>query len=136
MRHVICVLAVALLARAADPEPKGPELKVRKITAGSLRLPFNRAFEPVKIASAEELAKAVPDKAAQEELKKHANFTREYLLVFTWAGSGGDKLTYTVEKGKKGPEAVFKRTRGFTKDLRRHQKVYALPKAMAYRLEK
>lgn len=138
MSHVL-LLAAALLARAADTEPKGPELKVREVALGKaalLEAKFGNEPTPVKIASGDELKKKVSAGAAQDELKKHVNFTKEYLLVVTWGGSGGDKLAHTVEKGKRGPVAVFKRMHGETDDFRRHQKAYVLPKAMAYRFEK
>lgn len=139
MRAALLLAALALCARAADPEPDDPaKKKVREVTKVSFRLSskFGGEPAPVKIASAEELAKNVPDKEAQAALKKEVDFSKEYLLVFTWAGSGGDRLDHKVEKTKGGAEVVFNRIHGDTNDLRRHQQVYAVPKKLTYRLAK
>ncbi len=139
MRAALLLAALALSARAADPEPEDPaKLKVREVTKVAFRLSskFGGEPAPVKIATAEELAKNVPSKEAQAELKKEVDFSKEYLLVFTWAGSGGDRLDHKVEKTKGGAEAVFIRTPGDTNDLRRHQKVYVVPKKLTFRLAK
>jgi hypothetical protein len=136
MRPVLLLLAVALLARAADPEPYDPKaMRVREVTLPALGLPKAAAF-PLKVTGSTDLAKVSSSKATQEELKKNTNFAKEYLLIFSWAGSGGDRLSYRTEKGDKGPVVVFTLTRGRTKDLHRHQMAYAVPKAMTYRFGK
>jgi hypothetical protein len=126
---------ILLLALAADVEPDDPAaMKVREITPPA-RLGVPRGGEPLKIASEEELKKAASGDTLAA-LKKQVDLRKEYLLVFTWAGSGGDRLSVEVEKGKGGPVAMFRKTPGLTNDLRRHQKVFALPRKMTYRVSK
>ncbi len=125
-----------LLTLAADVEPDDPaSMKVREATSTARLAAAEDAAKPLKITTEAELAKVTPD-TALAGLKKQVDFKKEYLLVFTWAGSGGDRMTVTVEKGKKGPEAVFKRTLGRTNDLRRHQKLFVLPRKMTYSVGK
>lgn len=79
---------------------------------------------PTKIASKDDLAKLVEGKDAQDALAKEIDFDKEYALVFTWSGSGGDRLVANVEKDT----VMFSIKRGMTKDLRMHARVYALGK--------
>jgi hypothetical protein len=140
MRPALFILFLCAPALpAADPEPKDPKApKPREIAAAGLRLEDRpgRVSDPAKVDSAEALAKFIPDREWQARLKKQVDLKREYLLVFAWAGSGGDRLGFKVERGKKGPEAVFTHTPGLTDDLRRHVKLFALPKRMTYRVVK
>ena len=50
------------------------------------------------------------------------DFKKEFLLVFSWAGSGQDKLTFGVNDGK----AAFFYAAGLTRDLRPHFYAYVL----------
>ncbi len=138
MRAAILMLALVSAVRAADPEPVDPaKLKVRELEL-SVRLPGKEVGppDPVKIATVEELTKFAPEKTSLEALKKEVDFRKEYLLVFVWSGSGEDRLTHAVRKRADGAEGVFTFEGGKSKDLRRHQKAFVLPKNMAYRLAK
>ena len=88
--------------------------------------------EPVKIASKEELAKAIEDKDSAAAIAKGVDFEKEYVLIFAWAGSGGDKLSATTEKDA----VVFTLTRGRTKDLRMHAHVFAVAKDAKWSMAK
>jgi hypothetical protein len=128
--------APALLADEAEPkDPKAPVAREIKVTSG---LPVRKGLldKPTKITSAAELAKEVPNKDAQAAIAKQVDFKKEYLLLFAWSGSGGDRINFKVEKGKGGPEVVFAYTRGFTRDLRRHGKLFAVPNKTTYRMGK
>lgn len=128
---IACVCVVR--ADKADPEPEGKPTKARELAVkGPAFEGFPRGFEPTKITTAEELTKALNDKDAEAAIKKEADFKKEYVLMFRWAGSGGDKLTFAEEKGK----VTFTRTRGLTRDLRQHQKFFALPKKATYEVAK
>ena len=48
------------------------------------------------------------------------------MLVFSWGGSGGDKLTSEVRKVKDGHEVLFKHAPGLTLDYRMHMRLYAI----------
>jgi hypothetical protein len=64
------------------------------------------------------------------------DFKKEYLLLFRWSGSGRDRITPSVEKGKKGDEAVFTYQMGKTRDLRFHARLFAVPVGMEYRVKR
>lgn len=129
-------LAVALVL-AQDPEPADPnapkprELEAKELGGSVKRGPGLKAY---KITAASDLSEAFTDKASREAVAKQVDFKREYVLVVAWAGSGGDKLTFEVEKGDKGSEALLKMQRGLTRDLRQHLKVFAFPKNLPYRM--
>jgi hypothetical protein len=91
--------------------------------------------KPTAIANTKELAKAIPVEAVQKRVKKDVDFTTQQVLFFEWSGSGGDKLTYTVEKGKKGTEVVFQYRRGLQKDLRPHVRLFAMPKDATWKVQ-
>ena len=88
--------------------------------------------EPVKITSKDELAKAVEDKDTADAIAKAVDFGKEYALIFTWSGSGGDKLGAATEKDA----VVFTMTRGRTKDLRMHAHVFAVAKDAEWSMAK
>jgi hypothetical protein len=88
--------------------------------------------KPVKVTDKEELAKAVPDKDAQAAIAKQVDFKKEYVLLFAWSGSSGDRLTMSAEKG----EVTFTFKHGLVSDFRPHAQLYALPAKMTYRMAK
>lgn len=130
MRLAALMMVCAAVVVAQDPEPK--DIKARELKIKNLRIEGTEAgkVKPTKIANAEELAKAVSNKETQDAIKKEVDFTKEYVLLFTWGGSGGDKLDFKVE----GTEAVFSVKRGLTRDLRRHVKLYAIPAKMTHKM--
>lgn len=79
---------------------------------------------PMKITSKEELVSTVKDTDTQDAIAKVVDFDKEYVLIFTWGGSGADKLTAASEKDV----VTFTLKRGLTKDLRQHAPVFALAK--------
>ena len=94
-------------------------------------LPFRSegaVAKPIVIGTEDELAKAVEDKDARAVIAKAVDFKTENFVVFAWAGSGGDRVALTVEKGDKGPVVVTTFTRGLTRDLRQHVHAFAVTK--------
>ena len=60
-----------------------------------------------------------------EKLSEAVNFETQRVLVFAWRGSGGDRISYFVAES--WPEQIsFQFTRGMTRDLATHQKIFAL----------
>tara|TARA_B110000467_G_C18094161_1_gene353562 strand:- start:152 stop:538 length:387 start_codon:yes stop_codon:yes gene_type:complete len=60
-------------------------------------------------------------------LLKKVDFQKQTLLVFAWRGSGQDRMTYKIAESF--PEQItFKILPGRTRDLRPHQKIYAIRK--------
>lgn len=126
-----------VLAQGVDPEPPDPNApKARKLSAKELGLSVKRGrgMTTYKITSAKELGDAFTDEAARAAIAKQVDFKKEYVLVVAWAGSGRDQLSFTVEKGAKGAEAVLTMKRGLTRDLRQHLEVFAFPTKLPYRM--
>ncbi|MBY0230998.1 MAG: hypothetical protein K2W96_17060 [Gemmataceae bacterium] len=116
--------ALVMVAMLADAEPPAKPVKTREITAVK-RLVTELGgdpMKPVRLKSEKELADAVGDEAAKAILKE-VDFKKEHLLLFAWAGSGGDRIEPT--DSKRG-DAAFAYTRGKRKDLRKHAKLFAI----------
>jgi hypothetical protein len=135
MRHAlsaVLLLVPFVLADKTEPDdPKAPKARELKID----KAPFGRGTTgtaPAKATSAKELETAVADKDVRDAIAKLVDFRKEYVVVFHWSGSGGDRVTMSADD----KEAVFTRTFGRTRDLRTHFKVFALPKKMTYRVGK
>lgn len=99
---------------------------VIEIDAAPLPAIFKEATksEPVKITTADELAKHFGKEAAAKVSEK-VDLKEQFVLVFAWRGSGGDKMEVAIAESF--PEQVSFRVRpGRTRDLRPHVKVYAL----------
>ena len=79
-----------------------------------------------------ELEQLVTDEPTRDAIAKIVDFDKDYMLIFAWSGSGGDKLAAADEKG----EAVFTVTRGRTKDLRQHLRVFAVAKGAKWSVAK
>lgn len=80
--------------------------------------------EPLKITSLKDASKYL-QKSTFEKIKKDVDFDKQFVLIFAWRGSGGDRLTYSVAESF--PEQIFFTIRpGFTKDLRSHSRVFIL----------
>lgn len=89
--------------------------------------------KPVRVGSAEELKMLVPNEAERTKLAEGVDFKTHEIAFFSWKGSGQDKLTMKLEKGKDGKEVVvFFYQRGFTKDLRTHDHHFVVPKKVEW----
>ncbi len=131
------MLSVAMLILTAFPEDKtepASDTKARelKVEKGSFPSVEGALRDPLKITSKAELAKAIPDVDTAAAIAKQVDFTNEVVLLFAWAGSGGDKLTMAEVK----EAAVFTMAPGRTRDLRQHAKIFALPKKMKWTMSK
>jgi hypothetical protein len=139
-RLSLCALllfAPMLFADKAEPEdakaPKPRELTLK--TARPAGKPAG-ATKPTKVTTKEELAKIVSGKEGVEEITKQVDLKKEYLVVFSWGGSGGDRLSFTTSETKAGPKVTFTLKRGLTRDFRMHFKVFALPAKATYEMGK
>jgi hypothetical protein len=89
--------------------------------------------KPVVITSMDEAA-GVFGEDALAVLRQSVDFDRQFLLVFGWRGSGGDRLLHEILESD--PEQiVFRRKPGVTKDLRRHAAVYALRSGVLWHIK-
>ncbi len=116
-------LAIAGAPSAAEDKDK----LVRELELKSPKIGVKKGAQPgdaAKITSKAELAELIPDEATRDAIAEIVDFDKDYILIFAWAGSGGDKLVGTGDKGK----VLFTVTRGKTKDLRQHLRVFAVAK--------
>src|SRR4029453_16910577 len=96
-----CLLLVTS-QRADEPAKKGDDSPVRVLILKNAPEGSERGSvkKPNVIDSADKLDKAFESKDVREEIKGKVDFKKEFLLVFSWAGSGQDKLAFAVEEGK------------------------------------
>jgi len=127
-RLALALLFVVTAAAVGEDKPVGqPLIEVTLGESDKLAIKPGKWAAPSKIATTAELEKLVADKETRATITKAVDFKSHDLLVFAWQGSGGDKLEYTVAESY--PEQVrFTLTRGLTKDLRTHTKLFAVRK--------
>jgi hypothetical protein len=65
----------------------------------------------------------IPDKGVRAAILKQVDFRKERLLLFSWAGSSGDRL---LLRGRQ-EEIAFEYSRGDTEDLHLHARLFAVP---------
>lgn len=94
----------------------------------------HRVDKPTVITNVEELAKTFKEEAVRTAIEKQVNFEKEQVIYFAWSGSGGDKLSYKIEGSKEKPEVVFQYNPGFTRDLQRHSRLFALAKNATFKI--
>ncbi len=120
IRFIVCVVVCLAACAAQAQEPiaavtVSPEQSIVKDAV------WNR---PLAISSRQDAA-ACFSAEAMNALVSQVDFEKQFLLVFAWQGSGGDRLSYTVAESF--PEQIFfSMKRGLTRDLRPHMHVYAL----------
>lgn len=114
MRFALAVTVALGILGATIAEEKSV---VRELEAPKVK-GEGKATEPKIITSADDLKKVLPD------AKIEVDFKKEKLVLFTWAGSGGDKVAGAGD----AKTVTFTLTRGLTRDLREHVKLFAVPK--------
>jgi hypothetical protein len=131
------VIALGLCAAFPFPEQKDDAApKARELDVKGLKIVVKESdkLKPAKITNKEELEKAVDDKEAREKIAKQVDFAKEYLVLFRWSGSGGDKLSFKLKRTEGGEDAVFMLRPGLTRDLRPHVKLFALPNNVGHKI--
>ena len=93
----------------------------RNVLDNNKNLMWNK---PLKIKSREDASKYF-DQDKLLKLSKIVDYENQFILIFNWSGSGGDKLNYTYNEDN-SQELIFSLARGRTRDLRIHQKVFVL----------
>jgi hypothetical protein len=134
---VICGVALSAEAFAED-KVQGPKKDtVEELDATGIARVLERGDvnKPTAITSAEELARAIPAKEVQTRLQKTVDFTKQQILFFAWSGSGGDKLTYRLDKGATGPVVIFEYQRGLQKNLVAHVRLFAIPRNATWKVQ-
>lgn len=92
------------------------------------------ATEPLVISTREGLEKAFT-KAGVTAVTKQVSLEGQTVVVFAWKGSGRDRIETQIAESF--PEQVtFVYSRGLTRDLRSHVKVYALRNNVKWTVQK
>jgi len=125
----LCGLAAFVMADDKQTDAtKKDEGGVRQIELKDVKVPQAKqdakVTEPMKITTQDELKKAFGEDGAKA-IK--VDFTKEQLVLFQWGGSGGDKLTPTIDSKDGKTTVTFTMTPGRTKDLRQHAHLFAIP---------
>ena len=134
----IILMFVAMLPTFSQGQKEGSDKDsvAKEISLKDLKLdpapPNNDVKKRTNITSAAQLAKAFPDKVTQDKIAKQVDFAKQYLVYFRWSGSGGDKLTVSVDKTAGKPVVVFQYEAGLTDDLRHHARLFAIDKNAGY----
>jgi hypothetical protein len=129
------ILLSAALVGGQDPKGKAEIAREIDLTGFPGARERGDVRKPTRITSADELAKALPDKAWQERIANQVDFAKEYLLLFAWAGSGQDKLTFQAWQAiVPGVEFVY--TEGRTDDLRSHFRLFAVAKNLIWQVRR
>ena len=125
---VIGILCVGTdSAQATDPI-----VEIKKISVEKAAYDKKRAADKPIVIKDEKTAKKYFGEKALKKIADKVDFEKQHVLVFAWSGSGQDKLTYMVAESY--PEQIsFKLTRGRTKDLRQHVRVFAIRSNVKYR---
>ena len=112
-----------ILATAASASAQEPIVAI-KVTPEKSVFKGSAWNKPIVVKSQDDAAKHF-GKDELEALAKQVDFKKQFVLVFAWEGSGGDKLKYAVAESF--PEQIFfSLAPGRTRDLRSHTHVYAL----------
>jgi hypothetical protein len=126
---------VVVLVSAAQAEDRNdPIYDVTLDTGNKLTVDFKDFTKPVVISDEKELAKEVQDEATRKNLTKQVDLAKYNLMIFSWEGSGQDKIEYLVAESF--PEQItFSRKLGATDDLRKHVKLFAVRKNVRWKVK-
>ena len=126
-------ISVTGISAAELNDAKTPVIQEIKIKPRGFRLPGFRRTKPAIARTVAELKKIL-GKEEGAAVAKQVDFDKQYCVLFAWAGSGRDRLTYkvTYEKvdGDKKPSIRFEFRAGLTRDLRGHTHFYGFAKVL------
>jgi len=130
-----CGLLNIAVAAEPDTTPRKP-IAIRKISTDSLPNNFwdykKKVDQPLIIESVEQLEKDFDDKGFLAKVKLLADLSKDRLIVFTWSGSGGDKLELVSGDTMNMGNTTFAYKRGLTRDLRQHTHIYVMPQGTKF----
>jgi hypothetical protein len=144
MNRSCCVLlglgfCVMPLAPADGADPAAGRTVIRQIKGfqpprtGQL-MGFVRT-KPSVMESDEQVVEVLGQQEAARVMEQ-VDLDTEYLLLFQWAGSGQDKLTYKVKQRDRVATVAFSFQPGRTRDLRRHAYLYAIQRGVQWQILK
>lgn len=83
---------------------------------------------PITIANEQQLGLHIGNRKSAQAIADATDFNRQSLLLFSWSGSGGDRLVAEPSVVGGGVNIAFKFSYGLTDDLRPHIGLVAIPK--------
>ncbi|HEV7279866.1 MAG TPA: hypothetical protein VGN57_06590 [Pirellulaceae bacterium] len=124
----LCAIAlffVGVSASAVEPDPGiAAVTRIEGVAADAAKFDLDEGSQTIIIKSREEAKKWFADEALRQ-LAGKVDFSKQFVLIFAWKGSGQDRMKVTIADSY--PEqALFKTDPGRTRDLRRHVAIYAL----------
>lgn len=99
------------------------------------RLPGFRRTKPTVIENQDALTETFGD-AGSRKISEQVDMDQQVLVFFQWAGSGQDKLSYSVQDQDDGAKVIFKFRPGRTRDLWPHAHLYAVRKGVDWIIAK
>jgi hypothetical protein len=118
------VLGVASLWVLVNPSFADAQQPLVRLEVKPTKPAFGVWNKPTVLRSVEDAAKFF-DAEALASLKKKVDFKKQFVLLFAWKGSGGDRLNFAIAESF--PEQIFfSRKPGATDDFRSHVHVFAL----------
>jgi len=121
---LVALLPAALFAQD-DPEPKARAVQPREIVVEGLPVRGGRPPRPILLPTEKHLAEVIPDANVRAAILKKVDFEKEHLVLFSWIGSGGDRISPT--KSKTG-EACFEFESSVDKSKGFHAHLFAIPR--------
>ncbi len=136
IRFALC--GVALLAPAglvAQEKGEVPAIQAIDLKGVSVQAARGQVQKPSVLDSAKDLARAIPKQEERARIEKQIDWKKQHVLLFSWSGSGGDKLDFTVSKVNDKEQVAFHYTRGLTRDLRPHVKMFVVRKGVTWKFK-
>ena len=133
--HSIAIVSFLTIAGGlfADPANHAPITELKDLRAEEAVFTDASRTKPVVLKSLKNGAKYF-DKEALAAISKAVDFEKQIVLLFSWKGSGQERLQYVVKESF--PEQImFSYKAGRTRDLRPHVKVYVLRSNVKWTIE-
>lgn len=124
---MLVALFLAAPVLAADEKPAVKEIPTKDLTL-TFPVKGTGTTTPDVFTSADDVAKSSLLQKAAEAIGKQVDFKKEKLVVFTWKGSGQDKLDAEAKTTDGKTTVAFTYTPGKTRDLRQHIHLFVVPK--------
>ena len=125
---LLAFLAIGFAVSADKPAAKnGVADAIPLVKEDKIEVKSGKWNEPSLVKTEDELKKLIPDEATHKRLMKEVDFKTHVLLVFSWRGSGQDKIEVAILESF--PEQVkFTRKEGRSDDLQSLVKLFAVKK--------
>ena len=133
--HLIAIVSFLTIVGGlfAAPANHAPITELKDLRAEEAVFTDASRTKPVVLKSLKNGAKYF-DKEALAAISKAVDFEKQIVLLFSWKGSGQERLQYVVKESF--PEQiVFSHKLGRTRDIRSHVKVYVLRSGVKWTVE-